>query len=181
VARRSGGGSKDEALVRALYNTHGHAVLAYATRLTSGDRAAAEDIAQEAFLRAWQHPEVLVAGKDYVRGWLIKVTRNLVIDRVRAQKARPQEVREDPFRPPMQRDHAQGVVDTMAVLDGLGRLSDQHQAVLQQLHILDRSVEEAARALGVPQGTIKSRAARALVALRSEISRSPNGSEERSA
>src|SRR5215217_2461189 len=57
-----------EALIRSLYEEHGRSVLAYATRLT-GDRAAAEDVAQETFLRAWKHHEKLVEGQGSVRGW----------------------------------------------------------------------------------------------------------------
>lgn len=43
-------GSTDEALIKSVYEEHGHALLAYATRLT-GDRAAAEDIVQETLIR----------------------------------------------------------------------------------------------------------------------------------
>ena len=63
-------------------------MLAYATRLL-GDRAAAEDVVQEALIRAWRHPEVLTNGKGSIRGWLLTVIRNLVTDRVRARAARP--------------------------------------------------------------------------------------------
>lgn len=182
MARGSGGRetSQDEALIRALYNTHGQAVLAYATRMT-GDRAAGEDVTQETFLRAWRHPDVLVNGKDHVRGWLFKVARNIVIDRVRAQKARPPEVPEDPVRPPLEPDHAQGVVDVMVVLAGLSKLSTDHRAVLEQRYIRDRSVREAAQALGIPENTVKTRTAHALVALRRAMSGPEGRSEERSA
>ena len=52
VGRLPGGGDggSDEALIRAVYEQHGQAVLAYTTRLT-GDRAAAEDVLQETLLR----------------------------------------------------------------------------------------------------------------------------------
>ena len=71
----------DEALVHAVYREHGRAMLAYATRLLD-DRAAAEDVVQEALIRAWRHPEVLTNGKGSIRGWLLTVVRNLVTDRV---------------------------------------------------------------------------------------------------
>src|ERR671917_1513976 len=83
----------DEALVHAVYSEHGRAMLAYATRLL-GDRAAAEDVVQEALIRAWRHPEVLTNGKGSIRGWLLTVVRNLVTDRQRARAARPAEVAE---------------------------------------------------------------------------------------
>jgi RNA polymerase sigma-70 factor (ECF subfamily) len=155
----------DEALVRALYTEHGRALLAYATRLT-GDRAAAEDVVQETLVRAWKHPEVLVNEKGSVRGWLFTVVRNLVTDRARARAARPVEVPESPETPPVERDHAESVVDSLVVLAALDRLSGQHREVLVELYFHGRTVTEAARVLGVPAGTVKSRSHNALRALR---------------
>src|SRR3954464_3392388 len=84
----------DEALIRSLYEEHGRALLAYATRLT-GDRATAEDVVQETLVRVWKNPDVLVNGRGSVRGWLLTVVRNIVIDRARARSSRPAEVTDD--------------------------------------------------------------------------------------
>lgn len=99
---RSRRGSTDEALIRAVYEEHGNALLAYATRLT-GDRATAEDVVQETFIRAWRHSDALVNGKGSVRGWLLTVARNIITDRYRAKAARPAEVAESPATPPSRR------------------------------------------------------------------------------
>lgn len=157
--------AEDEALVRSLYNEHGGAVLAYATRLT-GDRAAAEDVAQETFIRAWRNPDVLVNSKGSVRGWLLTVARNIVIDRARARQARPAEVVPAADTEPSQNDHADSVVDSIAVMDALDSLSAHHREVLIEVYFRRRSVAEAAEALGVPAGTVKSRSYHALQALR---------------
>lgn len=155
----------DEALVRSLYEEHGRALLAYATRLT-GDRAAAEDVVQETLVRAWKHPEVLVNGKGSIRGWLLTVARNIVTDRARARAARPVEVAESPATPPIEKDHADSVVDSMVVMEALDQLSGHHRDVLVELYFRGRSVTEAADALGIPPGTVKSRSHHALRALR---------------
>lgn len=155
----------DEALVRSIYDEHGRALLAYATRLT-GDRAAAEDVVQETLVRAWKHPEVLVNGKGSIRGWLLTVARNIVTDRARARAARPVEVAESPATPPIERDHADSVVDSMVVLEALDQLSGHHRDVLVELYFRGRSVTEAADVLGIPPGTVKSRSHHALRALR---------------
>lgn len=158
----------DEALVRSLFEEHGKAMLAYATRLTS-DRAAAEDIVQEALIRAWRHPESLVNGKGSVRGWLLTVVRNLVTDRARARKARPTEVAESPTTVPIERDHADKVVDSMVVLAALDGLSAEHREVLEQVYLQGRTVNEAAEELGIPAGTVKSRSYYGLRALREQF------------
>ncbi|UJW30856.1 sigma-70 family RNA polymerase sigma factor [Saccharothrix sp. AJ9571] len=155
----------DEALIRTVYEEHGRALLAYATRLT-GDRAAAEDVVQETLVRAWRNPDVLVNGKGSVRGWLLTVARNIITDRFRAKSARPAEVPEVPEKPPVQRDHADSVVDSVVVLEALDQLSADHRDVLVKIYFEGRSVSEAAAALGVAPGTVKSRSHYALRTLR---------------
>jgi RNA polymerase sigma-70 factor (ECF subfamily) len=160
---RSGG--SDDALIRAVYQQHGQAVLAYATKLT-GDRAAAEDVLQETLVRAWRHSQVLVNGQGSVRGWLLRVAGRIVVDRARARAARPREVTESPAEPPMERDHADQVIDSMEVFEALQKLSEEHREVIVQLYFRGCSLLEVSTALGVPEGTVKSRSYHALRALR---------------
>lgn len=167
-ARRAAG----EELVERLYTEHGRSLLAYATRLT-GDPAAAEDVVQETLVRAWKHAgDLTVDGRGSVRGWLLTVARNLVTDRARARASRPPEVAEQPeglAATPVQRDHAQKVVDSMAVLGALEGLSPGHRDVLVAIYYRGRSVAEAAELLGIAPGTVKSRTYYALRALRAAM------------
>jgi RNA polymerase sigma-70 factor (ECF subfamily) len=173
-ARRSGSGTAavDEALIRSLFEEHGRMLLAYATRLT-GDRALAEDVVQETLVRAWKHPEVLGNGKGSVRGWLLTVARNIVTDRARARAARPPEVAENPAAAPVERDHAEHVVNSMVVLEALDTLSAEHREVLVEIYYRGRSMVETAQVLGIPPGTVKSRCYYALRALRGVVGSSP--------
>lgn len=166
---RRSSAAADEALVRAVYSEHGRALLAYATRLLGGDRVAAEDVVQETLVRAWRNPQVLTNGRGSTRGWLLTVTRNLVTDRIRARAARPQEVPEAPESPPVERDHAEAVVASVTVLTALEDLSEDHRGVLDQIYFQGRSLGEAATALGIPAGTVKSRSYYALRALREKL------------
>jgi RNA polymerase sigma-70 factor (ECF subfamily) len=148
-----------------VFEEHGRALLAYATRLL-GERHAAEDVVQETLVRAWRNPEVLVNGKGSVRGWLLTVVRNLVIDRARARAARPTEVAEAPVSAATTSDHAESVVDSVVVLEALDRLSDEHREVLVEIYLRGSSVAQAATTLGIPPGTVRSRSFYALRALR---------------
>jgi len=155
----------DEALIRSVFDQHGRALLAYATRLL-GDRQAAEDVVQETLVRAWRHPDVLVNGRGSVRGWLLTVVRNVVIDRSRASKTRPAEVAESVSAPATVGDHAELVVDSLVLADALGGLSEEHRAVLVELYFKGNNVDEVSRELKIPAGTVRSRSFYALRTLR---------------
>jgi RNA polymerase sigma-70 factor, ECF subfamily len=145
----------------------------YATRLL-GDPVAAEDVVQEALIRAWRNPDVFTNSKGSVRGWLLTVVRNIVIDRSRRAGARPPEVAEGDDlaeRIPGQRDHADDVADRIVVHEALGSLSPEHRAVLEQLYLHGRNLEETAVALDVPKGTVKSRSFYAIRTLRERLAR----------
>ncbi|TCN44783.1 RNA polymerase sigma-70 factor (ECF subfamily) [Kribbella orskensis] len=157
-----------EALLRLLYTEYGPSVLNYATRLT-GDRGAAEDVVQETLFRAWKHADRLIKGNGSVRGWLMTVARNIVADRARARAIRPVEVAELDERSSVGADHSESVANTLLVSDALDQVSAEHREILVELYYQDRSVAEAARELGVPPGTVKSRSHYALHALRAAI------------
>ena len=144
-------------------------MLAYATRLT-GDRAAAEDVLQETLLRAWRHADNLRNdSKGSVRGWLLTVARNIITDRARARAVRPQEVGEPIDAPAVERDHAEQVVNEMAVLGAMDKLSAEHREVLVEMYYRGRTVAEAAQVLRIPPGTVKSRSYHAMRALRAVL------------
>lgn len=156
--------SSDEELIRALYAEHATPLLRYAVHLMSGDRQRAEDIVQETLLRAWQHPEA-IAGRP-ARPWLFAVARNLAIDAYRARQSRPPEVGEAALEVLPVPDEADRALESWAIADALGSLRTEHKRVLLETYYRGKSVAEAAAALGVPAGTVKSRTFYALRALR---------------
>jgi RNA polymerase sigma-70 factor (ECF subfamily) len=159
---------RTEALICSLYAEYGRSLLAFATRQT-GDRAAAEDVVQETLVRAWKHADDLVEDECSVWGWLLTVARRIVIDRARARAVRPVEVADVDERSAVQTDHSESVVNTIVVLDALDQMSADHREVLVELYYRGRSMTEAARCLGVPPGTVKSRSHYALRALHAVI------------
>jgi RNA polymerase sigma-70 factor (ECF subfamily) len=164
----------DEARLRALYEQYSGQLLGYVLRQVHGDRPAAEDIVQETLLRAWTHPDALDPAKGSVRAWLFAVARNLVIDAARARQARPREVASERLGedwaaavPDQGGDAFERSLDALQLAEVLEELSPEHRAVLVETYYRGASVAEAAKTLGVPPGTVKSRTYYALRALRS--------------
>jgi RNA polymerase sigma-70 factor (ECF subfamily) len=160
---------EQERLMEQLHAKHATRLWGYCLHLTSGDAARAQDICQEALLRAWRHPEVLQRPPDQSRSWLFTVARNLYIDEWRARKVRPETAMAEP--PDVVDDHdGQDWVDrklqAWVVAEAMTRLSSEHRAVLRECYFDGRPVAEAAHRLGVPEGTVKSRTHYALRALR---------------
>jgi RNA polymerase sigma-70 factor, ECF subfamily len=158
-------GSRDQAL-RALFDGHAAVLLAYALRLTDGDRARAEDIVQETLLRAWRNLDRLQASAGPVRPWLFTVAQHVAIDAHRARRARPPEVGDAPLSALPGLDDVEGALDRIIVTDALHSLSQEHRAVIVETYYRGRSVAEAAQVLDIPPGTVKSRCYYALRALK---------------
>ena len=158
----------DAEVLRQLHDEHAAALHGFALRATR-DPHQAQDIVQEVLLRAWRHPEALAPERGPVRAWLMTLARNLVVDQHRRRGARPPEVpleasvSETFAAPTGELDRA---MEGWLVAEALRKLTPDHRHVLVELYYRDRSVAEAATVLGIPAGTVKSRAFYALRALR---------------
>lgn len=158
------GQSRQELLT--LIAEHEQALLAYAESLLN-DRYMAEDIVQETLIRAWPHAERLYSTEGSVRGWLLTVTRNLIIDRLRTAAVRRETVSSDD-QDAMLPDHSDTVLASVEAASLLRQLPREHREVLLHTYLHDRSVQDTARILGIPTGTVKSRQHYALTSLRAK-------------
>jgi RNA polymerase sigma-70 factor (ECF subfamily) len=89
----------DESLLAGLGSNDPQAAAAFVRRFQGrvfglaytvlGDRDAARDVAQEAFLRAWRHAGVFDPRRGSVAAWLLTITRNLALDAVRMRRTIP--------------------------------------------------------------------------------------------
>jgi RNA polymerase sigma-70 factor (ECF subfamily) len=152
-------------LINSLYAEHGAVLRNYITRILC-DPNLAEDVVQETMLRAWHNAALLIPERGSVAGWLMRVGHNIAVDKIRARKARPDEIHEGAVAPLSQADHATQVIDSLHLARTLARLSQAHREVLVLIYFADHTAAQAAEALGLPVGTVKSRAFNALRRLR---------------
>jgi RNA polymerase sigma-70 factor (ECF subfamily) len=154
------------ASMEQLHEEHAAALRGYCMHLTGNDPGRADDVLQETMLRAWRRLAQLDADRGSVRSWLFTVARNIVIDDWRSSRHRseltvavvPEAVDPD--------DRTDQLLLAWVVAEALTGLTPEHRAVLRECFYRGLSVAEAARRLGIPEGTVKSRTHYALRAMR---------------
>lgn len=157
--------SASELDLRHLHDAHAPELYGFAVR-TLGDRGAAEDAVQEVFLRAWLKADAYRPERGPVRAWLFGIARNHIIDVIRARAARPALGFGEPADVGALDEDLQRIEERVVLAEALARLTPDHRAAIVEVAIRERTVTEAAAALGVPPGTVKSRVFYALKALR---------------
>jgi RNA polymerase sigma-70 factor (ECF subfamily) len=167
---------RDLAALGTLFERHGRSMSTLARSMVRNETEA-EDVVEEALVRAWQAAPRF-RGDRGLRTWMLRITANLCRDRLRRRRFMagsldaPVPV-DDPalrFEPVADWDQAIDQRTLAGRLDqAIARLPlDQREAVLLR-HRLGLSHEEMVATLGVPLGTVKSRIARAVAALRAEL------------
>jgi RNA polymerase sigma-70 factor (ECF subfamily) len=154
-----------------LHTRYASILLFYLNGFTDGNRQSAEDLLQETMIRAWRHMESVPQDPDQTRRWMFTVARNVAIDAIRRKRTRPSEV--ELFESDSLDAGPDTTTDTVMAMEtlrtALTSLSRSQRFILTELYLRGRTANEAARRLGVPVGTVKSRAHYALRSLRAAI------------
>lgn len=168
--RRGLGEPADRAVRMAdVYSTHAETLRRFCLGLTGGDAHRADDVVQEALLRAWRHPQVMQRTPAEVRAWLFRVSRNLVIDEWRTKRSRTEFSSAWPSDVPIVSDPSDSVLNSHLVLDALKKLSPDHRIAIVECYYRGGTIAEVAARLDVPPGTVKSRLHYGLEALRTHL------------
>jgi RNA polymerase sigma-70 factor (ECF subfamily) len=137
-------------------------------RVVLRDPELARDAVQNALIRAWRDLPGL-RDPDRFDAWIYRLTLRASVDEARRRKRRVLEVEISPMSCDTGGDLAQQVVDRDAIDAAFNALDADHRAlVLLHVH-LGVPLPEAARDLGIPLGTAKSRVHRALAQMRAAI------------
>lgn len=167
---------KDVPAFRQLYERYGGRVLGLSIKIV-GDRALAEEITQETFWRIWHHAEAFHTTRGTFQNWLFGIARNLAIDTLR----RHRQLHLEPFvevhangegrTRPLQDE--QDVVESALlsvqqghVQEALACLPEEQRQVIDWIYFQGKTRREIALEMGIPFGTINTRARLALQKLR---------------
>jgi RNA polymerase sigma-70 factor (ECF subfamily) len=168
----------------AFIRRHQSKVCGLARAIVS-DPVRAEDVAQEAFLRAWRHAPAYDARKGSVATWLLTITRNLAIDAVRLRRSQPVDpqvlsaldvVAGGPDASPAAAAETRLEVNRVRV--ALAGLNEGQRRALLLAAVCGRTAKEISEAEGIPLGTAKTRIRSGLLKLRDNLNPQREGGGE---
>jgi RNA polymerase sigma-70 factor (ECF subfamily) len=173
--------SRDDAALAVFYDRHSRLAFGLAYRLL-GERGAAEDVVQEAFLNVWRRAESYQVGRGSARSWLMSIVHNLAIDRRRGRMGRTandvaiEDV--EPFMESTDEDAFDIVARSMEaaqVQKVLFELPEEQRQAIIMAYFGGLTHQEIAERTGTPLGTIKSRMRLGLRRMRTLIEESIPG------
>jgi RNA polymerase sigma-70 factor, ECF subfamily len=158
-------GDRDEPLVE-LYGRYARRVYGLGLRLL-GDRGLAEELVQETFLRLWRSAPRFDPARSSVRTFVFTLARRAAIDLRRRRRAPLDHPRQP--GPPVDDGDFEALLVSLDVRDALEELTPKHREVLELHYRGDLTQRQISERLGVPVGTVKTRAYHALRALKGRL------------
>ncbi len=156
-----------------LYEHYGAMSFSIAYRIT-GDRSAAEDVVQEAFVGAWRNAGRYAEARGSVRTWLLSIVHHRAIDAVRRRRPSTELPDGDASLPETLRlpdtwAEVEVGLDRAAIQQALGRISDVQREAIELAYFGGLTQTEIAEKTGVPLGTVKGRLRLGLQGLRAAM------------
>jgi len=168
----------DEYALGELYDLHAGFVYGLALRVI-GDKAGAEDVAQEVFVTFWQQPDRFDHERGSVRAFLGTLAHRRSVDHIRREEARRRRETKTSYEPIPVPSVDESVLDSVAharVRKAVAELPDAQRQAVELAYFHGHTYRQVADLLGIPEGTAKSRLRLALQrvaeALHPEVSES---------
>ncbi|HEV7482977.1 MAG TPA: sigma-70 family RNA polymerase sigma factor [Solirubrobacterales bacterium] len=168
-------GEKDPEAFEVFYDRHGGVAYSLAYRIV-GEKAAAEDVTQEAFISIWKSGARFDRARGSVRSWMLSIVRNRAIDALRSRAGKAPKLSFDDDAILEQRpseeltdDEAMRRETATEIRGALGELPGEQSKVIELAYFGGFSQSEISRMLGVPLGTVKGRMRLGLEKIRGEL------------
>lgn len=168
-------GAKDPEAFEVFYDRHGGVAYSLAYRIV-GEKAAAEDVTQEAFISVWRSGARFDRTRGSVRSWMLSIVRNRAIDALRSRAGKAPKLTFDDDAVLEQRpsgelteEEAMRRETATEIRGALGELPGEQSKVIELAYFGGFSQSEISRMLGVPLGTVKGRMRLGLEKIRGEL------------
>jgi RNA polymerase sigma-70 factor, ECF subfamily len=168
-------GEKNPDAFEVFYDRHGGVAYSLAYRIV-GEKAAAEDVTQEAFISIWRSGARFDRARGSVRSWTLSIVRNRAIDMLRSRAGKAPKLTFDDDavleqRPAEELTEEEAMQhETARELRGaVGSLPGEQAKVIELAYFGGFSQSEIAAMLGVPLGTVKGRMRLGMEKIRGEL------------
>lgn len=150
-----------------LYDAYANALYGAILRIVQKEHIA-EEVLQDAFLRFWERIDNYDSKKGRFFTWMLNISRNLAIDKLRSKEIKASEKTEqvETFVSKVERDSHELFVDGIGLEKSLNKLKQEERFVLEKVYFLGYTQSEIAKEFEIPLGTIKTRLRMALIHLR---------------
>ncbi len=145
----------------ALYDRHSRAAFSLAYRMM-GERQAAEDLTQEAFIKVWRGAASYRVGRGSVRTWILSIVHNRGIDQLRSRASRRRTQDKVEASAPTS-EPSEAFAETWRnsqreqVREALNTLPQEQLEILELAYFSGYTHVEIAERLDLPLGTVKGR------------------------
>lgn len=164
---------RDADALSQLYDRYSHALRAVAHRILANE-AEADDVLQEVFIRVWDCAPQYAASQGTPITWLITISRNAALNRLRSRKRNAAAMERAAAQPPPDTCDADSgyecvisAEDAALVRQALATLPEEQRIPLELAFLHGLTYEEVALRLGHPLGSVKSRVRRGMARMRS--------------
>lgn len=162
--------AREEAAFAEMYRNYSNAFISIISKITNGDVEAAKDILQEAMVKIWNNIHMYDSGKGTLFTWMMNISRNTAIDRLRSKDFKNQ-LKNRSLETPQGQAYQPAISlnpETIGVKKMLEKLDSSHRDVVDVVYMMGYSHAEAAEVLDIPLGTVKTRLRNAIIELRKQ-------------
>lgn len=162
---------KDKNALGYLYDNYGEALYGVILRITNDDNLA-QEVLQDAFMRVWERIGHYQEGKGTLFTWMMALTRNLALDRLRAKgmklRSKSDSLSDNVYQLD-KKNYTETSTDAIGLEEVLKNLSEEQRFVIDKLYFRGYTQSEVAKEYDIPLGTVKTRLRSAMIRLKKVI------------
>jgi len=159
--------NKDTKAFGYLYDNYAPTIYGVVLRIV-GTEEIAQDAVQEAFMKVWNGITQYSTEKGKLFTWVLNIARNTAIDKLRSKENKQRQKNDSlslkTYKKPD--DSTQKMSEFIGFKEIMDKLKEEHKIIIDMMYFEGYSQTEIAEKLGIPLGTVKTRARNALEHLR---------------
>lgn len=162
---------KDEAGLEFLYDHYSAALYGVISRIVQEEEIA-EDVLQEAYIKIWNNFSSYDPSKGRLFTWMVNITRNLAIDKIRSKEFRNRSQNQDIEKSVITIDQSNRHSynpDLMGLKELVNKLKPEQKILIDMVYFQGYTQAEVSEKLNMPLGTVKTRLRAAIMVLKKQF------------